>query len=320
MTTVEGERPIRTTGDPSTEMGGSLDLEAYLTRSRRRVERGLGRALEDLLPLVTPAERGAVRQGVTTGGKRLRPILCIAAYEACGGEDREGIEDLAVALELLHGYSLMHDDLPCMDDAPLRRGVPTPHMVHGEVPTLMGGAVLIPAAHLQGWRAAARLGLSADAARAILTSIAQAVGGEGMVGGQALDLLGEGKRLTRSELDQLHRRKTGALLEVSLSVGARAARASTRARKGLEAYGRAIGLAFQIADDVLDATSDENALGKAPSDESLRKSTYVALLGVDGAREEAKRLVKRARAALADADLRSPPLEALASYVVERDR
>ncbi len=320
MSRVQGEGPVPLAGESSTQTGETFDLEGYLARSRARVEKGLERTLEDLLPLIDPGQRGAVRQGITTGGKRLRPVLCMAAYEACGGEDQEAIVDLAVALELLHGYSLMHDDLPCMDDAPLRRGVPTPHMVHGEVVTLIGGAALIPAAHLQGWRAAGRLGLPDAEARAILQAIAKAVGGEGMVGGQALDLLGEGRRLTRAELDQLHRRKTGALLEVSLSVGARAALAPAQERKSLEGYGRAIGLAFQIADDVLDATSDEEVLGKAPSDASLGKSTYVALLGVDGARDEANRLVRKAHEALARAELRSPPLEALASYVVERDR
>jgi geranylgeranyl diphosphate synthase, type II len=317
---VQGEGPVPLAGESSTQTGENFDLEGYLARSRGRVEKGLERSLEDLLPLIDPGQRGAVRQGIITGGKRLRPVLCMAAYEVCGGEDQEAIVDLAVALELLHGYSLMHDDLPCMDDAPLRRGVPTPHMVHGEVVTLIGGAALIPAAHLQGWRAAGRLGLPDAEARAILQAIAQAVGGEGMVGGQALDLLGEGRRLSRAELDQLHRRKTGALLEVSLSVGARAALAPAKERKSLEGYGRAIGLAFQIADDVLDATSDQEVLGKAPSDASLGKSTYVALLGVDGARDEANRLVRTAHEALARAELRSPPLEALASYVVERDR
>jgi len=300
----------------------AFDIPAFLRAERRRVEAALGRALAALLPLAPLPTRDAIRQGVTTGGKRLRPILCMAAYEALGGSPRHGIEDLAVSLELIHAYSLMHDDLPCMDDAPLRRGSPTPHMVHGEPAVVLGGAALISLAHLHLWRSSGAMGLSHTTRRELLRILARAAGAEGMVGGQALDLWGEGRALGRAELDELHSRKTGALLTASLELGAVAGlpELDHPAREAFASYGRAIGLAFQIADDVLDATADTEALGKAPSDAALEKSTYVALLGVDGARLVAGRLVGEARAALADAGIESPALEALADYVVTRDR
>lgn len=298
----------------------AFSLARYLDQERERVEVALGGALDRLLPLLSVQVREAVRQGVMSGGKRLRPILCMAAYRACGGSDREGVVHVAAALELIHAYSLMHDDLPCMDDAPLRRGRPTPHAVYGEAPTVLGGGTLIPGAHLHLWRSASEMGLPPEACRKLVAILARAAGAGGMVGGQALDLLGEGRRLDREELDGLHRRKTGALLTAALSMGAVAARAESDVREALEGYGRAIGLAFQIADDVLDATADAEALGKNPSDAELDKSTYVALLDVDEARAEARRLVRVALASLEDGGIESPALESLASYVVERER
>lgn len=301
-----------------------FDLARFLEGERDRVDAALARALDDLLPLMAPDVRGPVRDGVTAGGKRLRPILCLTAYEAIrgGGQTRPegGIDALAVSLELVHAYSLMHDDLPCMDDAPLRRGRPTPHTVHGESATMRGGAALIPAAHLQAWRAAGAMGLPDGVRRELVTTLARAAGGEGMVGGQALDLLGEGRSLAREALDELHRRKTGALLTASLRMGGLAAEAASGPLGALEAYGRAIGLAFQIADDVLDATADARALGKNPSDEALDKSTYVGLLGVDGARDEAEALVHEAISHLDAAGIESLALRALARYVVSRER
>ncbi len=309
-----------TAGVSSSSTEDAFSLERYLDHERKGVEAALEAALDRLLPLLPPQVREAVRQGVLSGGKRLRPVLCMAAYRACGGSDREGVAHVAAALELIHAYSLMHDDLPCMDDAPLRRGRPTPHAVHGEAPTVLGGGALIPGAHLHLWRSASEMGLPPAACRELVAILAQAAGAGGMVGGQALDLLGEGRRLERDELDGLHRRKTGALLTAALSMGAVAARADSQVRKALEDYGRAIGLAFQIADDVLDATADAQALGKNPSDAELDKSTYVALLGVDEARGEARRLVRLALASLEGGGVESPALEALASYVVERER
>jgi geranylgeranyl pyrophosphate synthase len=295
-------------------------LKPFLQAERARVQEALGRALEGLLPFLDPRIREAARAGTTTGGKRLRPILCMTAYQVAGGADRRGVEDLAVSLELIHAYSLMHDDLPCMDDAPLRRGQPTPHTIHGEAPTVVAGAAMIPAAHLQAWRAARAMGLPESTARSLVDTLALASGAAGMVGGQGLDLMGEGAALSADELDRIHRQKTGALLTASLRMGGLAAEASPRLLAALEDYGRNVGLAFQITDDVLDATSDAEALGKAPSDAALEKSTYVTLFGVDGARARAEDRVERARAALAGAGLHAPALDALAHHVVARAR
>jgi geranylgeranyl pyrophosphate synthase len=283
------------------------------------VEEALGVALEGLLPRIPEAYRGAFRHGVSSGGKRLRPILCVAAFRAGGGKG-EGIYSLAASLELIHAYSLMHDDLPCMDDADLRRGEPTTHRLHGERTTTVAGALLIPAAALQVLESARAMGLKEETGRRLVGELTTAAGGGGMVGGQVLDLLGEDRELTGPELDDLHRHKTGALLRASLRMGGIAAGVSDSALAGLDRYGEAIGLAFQIADDLLDATSSAEALGKNPSDAVLGKSTYVSLYGIQEARQKARELVAIAQGALRTAGLTSPGLEALATYIVERDR
>ncbi len=298
----------------------SFDLERFLGAEREGVERALERALNGLLPLLQPELVEPTRHAVTTGGKRLRPILCIAAYRAAGGASSEAVEDLGVALELIHAYSLMHDDLPCMDDAELRRGRPTPHTIYGEEATTRAGLALIPLASLQAARAARSLGCSAGLVRDIVATLNQAAGAGGMVGGQALDLLGEGRELSSAELDGLHRRKTGALLTASLVIGGMAARASAEVLAALEAYGRAVGLAFQVADDILDATATSEALGKKPSDADLGKSTYVSLHGLDEASRRAEELVEKAISSLSSAGIEAPPLVALAHYIVDRDR
>lgn len=294
-------------------------LRKFLSREREQVEIALEGALAAILPRI-PEEFGpAVRHGVTSGGKRLRPILCVAAYRAAGGGDR-GIYDLAVALELIHAYSLMHDDLPCMDNAQLRRGEPTTHWIHGDGPTTVAGALLIPAAAIQAWGGARAMGLQEETCRILVEELAQAAGGGGMVGGQVLDLLGEDRALSAEELDDLHKRKTGALLKASLRMGAIAAGATPSELAGLDGYGESIGLAFQIADDLLDATSSVEELGKIPSDAELGKSTYVSLFGAEEAGRKARMLVSHAVRELQDCGLDAPELEALARYIVERKR
>ncbi len=297
-----------------------FDLGAYLVAQKAPVEAALERALAWITERVPADVAEAARHGVLSDGKRLRPILCVAAHRACGGADGDAAYDLAAALELIHAYSLMHDDLPCMDDADLRRGRPTTHREHGEDVTLRAGAALIPAAALQAWNAARALGCDEDVARDTVTILLQAAGGGGMVGGQWIDLEGEGESLAAEELDDLHRRKTGALLTGSLLVGARAAGAGQKVREALERYGRSVGLAFQIADDILDATQSAETLGKNPSDAALDKSTYVALHGLDEARRRGDQEVHTALAALRDSGLEAPPLVALARYVMERHR
>ena len=302
----------------------AFDLDAYLADQGVAVEGALRRAMDDdMLASSLPADVApALRHGVLTGGKRLRPILCVTAWQAVGGGGKgpAAVYDLAASLELIHAYSLVHDDLPCMDDAALRRGAPTTHRVHGERAAVRAGAALIPCAALLALRACGALGCPSGRAVAVVRVLMEAAGAGGMVGGQWLDLLGEGQALDGPALDRLHARKTGALLTASLVMGALAAGADAGVVAGLRTYGEAVGLAFQIADDVLDATASADVLGKNPSDATLDKSTYVSLYGLDEARARARAQVDRALAALADGGVRAPALEALAAYVVERDR
>ena len=299
-------------------MRDGFDLDAYLAREAVPVRSALERATAWIGERVGPDVAGAVCHGVLSDGKRLRPILCVTAFRACGGRDGDAAYDLAASLELIHAYSLMHDDLPCMDDAELRRGRPTTHRAEGEDATLRAGAALIPAAALQAWRAAEALGCAPALAREVVARLLEAAGGGGMVGGQWVDLDGEGRSLGCDELDGLHRRKTGALLTASLLVGGTAAGAPARTLSALATYGRAIGLAFQITDDILDATQEADVLGKNPSDAALGKCTYVALYGLEEARRRAGAQVDAALGALASSGLDAPALEALARYVVDR--
>jgi geranylgeranyl pyrophosphate synthase len=300
--------------------GPSLDLETFFLREGEEVEQALERSLESLADDVATDLAGPVRHAVMSGGKRLRPILCVVAHRSCGGITGSAVYDLGVAIELVHAYSLMHDDLPCMDDAELRRGRPTPHTLFGEEATIRAGLALIPAASRQALRAARALECDDDTVRAIVQELNCAAGGGGMVGGQYLDLLAEGLSLGSGELDDLHRRKTGALLTASLVIGGLAAGTPESVLTGLRGYGRAVGLAFQVTDDVLDETSSVADLGKHPSDGLRGKSTYVSLYGVDEALQRARMLTDEALGALGAAEIEAPELVALAHYVVERKR
>lgn len=297
-----------------------FDLASFLAREGRRVERALERALESLEPRLHPPLVPVVRHGLLTPGKRVRPILCVAAYAACGGEPGEPSYDLAASIEMIHAYSLIHDDLPCMDDADLRRGSTTPHRIFGARRTAHAAAALIPGAARQAWRASLRLGCSEGAAREVVRALVRAAGAGGMVGGQAIDIVSEGRTLPPARLNDLHARKTGALFAAAPHIGGLAAGAEARRCEALEQYGRALGLAFQIADDILDATASADRLGKNPSDEALGKSTYVTLYGLERARRKAFHQVSLANRLLAAAELDAPPLEAIANYVVRRRR
>ncbi len=308
------------TGGAAAEAAGTPTLDQYLAEERGHVEAALDRALERMGPTLPEDVAAAARHGVLGGGKRLRPVLCVAAYHACGGEPAPAAYDLAAALELIHAYSLMHDDLPCMDDAELRRGRLTTHREHGERVTMRAGAALIPAAALQAVRACRVLGCPPATTTAVTRALLEAAGAGGMVGGQWLDLEGEDAKLDAAALDDLHRRKTGALLAASLEVGGLAAGAADRAVGALRSYGRSIGLAFQIVDDVLDATQTAEALGKRPSDAEHGKATYVSLYGIDEARRRAEEQTGAAVAALVAGGIDAPMLVALARFVVERER
>lgn len=297
-----------------------LELKEYLGAEMLCVDKALDQAITFIESELESDIGDAIRHGVMSDGKRLRPILCTTAYRECGGRAEKNVYDLATSLEMIHAYSLMHDDLPCMDDAELRRGQATTHSVFGEDVTIRAAAALIPAAARQALQSARKLECGASGAAAVVQELLEAAGAGGMVGGQWLDLLGEGQTLSPKELDELHRRKTGALLTASLVMGALAAAAEKETVSALASYGHSIGLAFQITDDVLDATQSAELLGKNPSDVDLDKSTYVGLYGLDQAKEHARERIADALGALESIDIDAPVLTVLARYVIERER
>jgi len=251
-------------------------------------------------------------------GKRVRPALTIAAYRACGGTSAS-IAGVAAAVETVHTYSLVHDDLPCMDDDDLRRGRPTTHRQF-DVPTATRvGFLLVPIAARVLSEACGTLGLSPKEAGTLAVELFTAGGISGMVGGQWLDLEAEGRTLEIEELRAVHRGKTGALIEASCVLGAMAARAEAGERNAIRDFGREVGLAFQVADDVLDATGTSEELGKtAGKDAAVAKSTYVQLLGVEGARAAAARHAEAAVNSLERSGVPSVTLASLARYIVTR--
>jgi geranylgeranyl pyrophosphate synthase len=298
-----------------------VDPRAFLAREGARVEAALAACAGEVLRGVPESLAAPVAYALGTRGKRLRPILCAAAYRAAGGRGGDdAVYRLAASLEIVHTYSLVHDDLPCMDDDDLRRGRPTVHRVHGPAAALLAGAALIPAAVAVLDGAGAALGLDAATRGRLAGELCRAGGAQGMVGGQLLDLQGEARAVDAAGLERIHRGKTGALLAASLRIGALAAGAGDAALAALTAYGQDLGLAFQIVDDVLDVVGDAALRGKAGGrDASLGKSTYPSLFGVEGARALARRRVEAAVAALAAGGVRAPELEALAAFVLERE-
>ena len=260
-----------------------------------------------------------VRYALLGSGKRLRGLLVVAACRAAGGSG--DVSALAAAVEVVHAYSLIHDDLPCMDDDDMRRGRPTTHVVFGVRSATVAGVSMVPLASAAAFDASRGLGLSPTDGARVVRELMQASGAGGMVGGQLLDLEGEGKPVDISDLERIHRGKTGALIRAAAVVGGIAAQASETQLAALATFGESIGLAFQIADDVLDVTATTDRLGKtAGRDRDLGKSTYPALLGVDAAAERARSLIADGRSALRAAGLLSPELDALAGFAIERER
>jgi geranylgeranyl pyrophosphate synthase len=297
-----------------------VDLDAYLAAEVGRVDTALEEVVGSLPAAAPHRVAEPLRYALGTRGKRIRPVLCVAAYRAVVGREPEAaVYRLACALEVVHTYSLVHDDLPCMDDDALRRGRPTVHVVYGAGPALVAGAALLPLAVRLLDAGAKELGLDAATRGRLVVELCRAAGAEGMVGGQFLDLEGEEAIVDGAALEAIHRAKTGALLAASLRIGGIAAGADLPRLAALTAYGEAIGLAFQIADDILDVISDSDALGKtAGKDEAVGKATYPSLFGLDGARALARQRASEAIEALTPGGIVSPPLEALARYVVER--
>ena len=293
-------------------------LEAYLAEARTRVDAVLeswGVRAGQWWPGPVPA---AMRYSLLSTGKRLRPTLVFAAAEAVGGGGAsEHVAELAAAVEVVHAYSLVHDDLPCMDNDDLRRGRPTTHRAFDVRTAVVAGyhMVALGARVLDAGLAA----LTPDARRRIALELFRAAGAGGMIGGQALDLEAEGRRLTPAALEDVHRRKTGALISAACVIGAMAAGAPGAACEALRGYGADVGLAFQIYDDVLDATATSDQLGKtAGKDAADGKSTFATLLGVGAARAEAERLAARAVDRLRQAGLVSATLAGLSHYIVTR--
>jgi geranylgeranyl pyrophosphate synthase len=301
--------------------GTSFVLHDFLQAERRAVDTELERLLPRLLDGAPGAITEPARYAVAAGGKRLRPILCVAAYRAVAGPPPAGVHATACALELIHTYSLIHDDLPCMDDDDLRRGRPTAHRAFGTAAATLAGAALVTAAARAVRLGGVELGLPPETRLRLVRELATAAGAAGMVGGQWLDLSAEGRRLDVGELERVHRWKTGALLVTSVRLGALSAGAAPLALAALSEYGRALGLAFQITDDLLDVTGATDVLGKtAGRDQALAKATFPSVLGAGEARDRARRLAEDAIAALRGVALDEPALVALARYAVERDR
>lgn len=276
-------------------------------------------ALAAWVPADTPARLGeAMRYAVLDGGKRLRPLLVLGAAQSVGGHEEAALR-AGCAVELIHAYSLVHDDMPCMDNDVLRRGKPTVHVAFGEATALLAGDALQALAFELLTPVGAGI---PDRTQAVLCRLlAQAAGHAGMAGGQAIDLAAVGKSLSEAELRQMHRLKTGALLQASVMMGAACGEPSAAARQGLEGYGRALGLAFQVVDDILDVTADSATLGKtAGKDAAQDKPTYVSLLGLERARAYSRELLEEAAAALATTGLAdTQALLALAEMVVHRE-
>jgi geranylgeranyl diphosphate synthase, type II len=284
---------------------------------RQHIETRLDQICESYLAGVPGPPAEAIRYGLKTPGKRLRPLLVLFAYRAAGGNADASL--LACAPEVIHCYSLMHDDLPCMDDDDMRRGRPTVHKVYGCRAAILGGVAMIPLAAMVARDASVTLGLQPEAQTRVLEALLDGAGARGMIGGQQADLSGEGSSLPLEQREAIHSAKTGALIVGSISIGALAAGARPEQLTALERYGHDIGLAFQIMDDVLDVTSTTSALGKTSGrDAVLGKSTYPALLGVEGARSRARALIDDGLESLDERGLLTQELSQVANFIVTR--
>jgi farnesyl diphosphate synthase len=289
----------------------------WLQRSTERVDQAILKSFDDQVSAASGLKT-AMHYAATGGGKRVRPLLIYATASLTGKELDQvpGVDACAVAVELFHTYSLVHDDLPCMDNDDLRRGRPTVHKAFDEASALLVGDAL----QTMAFQLIAQSALNDAQKVQVITSLSTAGGMAGMAGGQAIDLASVGKQLTQNELELMHRLKTGALLRTAVQIGAIAVNFNEQEKKSLDIFASALGLAFQVVDDVLDASSDSQTLGKtAGKDAAANKPTFVSLMGLDGAREFARQLHKEALDSLGiwgdNADL----LRAIASKVVNRE-
>lgn len=300
----------------------STDFQSWLRSRIRQVEETLDQTLASI-DVVPGRLHEAMRYAVLGGGKRIRAALVYAAGEAslqsgsAAPAQQIALDQAAAAVELVHAYSLVHDDLPCMDDDTLRRGRPTVHVQFDEATAMLAGDALQPLA----FETLASMPIAPALVVQAIQLLARAIGSQGMVGGQAIDCDSVGRVLAQDDLQQMHRMKTGALLEASVLLGGIVAGASSSTREGLTRYAAAIGLAFQVADDILDVTADTATLGKtAGKDAAENKPTYVSTLGLEGSRELLHVLREEARSALLPLGPSAASLSSLADYIVGRDR
>lgn len=294
-----------------------MDLKTYLTEKAALVDAALDRYLPgaDTLP---EKLHQAMRYSVMAGGKRIRPILVLASCTAAGGREEFALP-AACALEMIHTYSLIHDDLPAMDNDDFRRGRPTNHKVYGEATAILAGDALLTEAFELLSDAKINSEVPAPALLRVIHIMARCAGSTGMVGGQVVDMESEGKEIDFPTLEYIHTRKTGALMLASVQCGALLGAADELVFSALTRYGSAAGLAFQIADDILNVVGDSATLGKsAGSDAERGKATYPALIGLEASRDRARELKDLALAALEPLGEKAEPLRAIARYIVER--
>lgn len=295
---------------------GNSQLEVYLQEKRHKINQ----KLETILPILEEPQiiHQAMRHSVFAGGKRLRPILAITAYEISGGEG-DCILMPACGLELIHTYSLIHDDLPCMDDDDYRRGRPTNHKIYGEAIAVLAGDALTALAFECLLDSNEESGFSEIAILAVVRKLARAIGTKGLVGGQVMDILQFSKDRQKESLEKTCEYKTGALIEASLECGALLAGADSQLLSTFKRYGRGVGLAFQITDDILNVTGDKSVMGKSPNtDREHEKVTFPELMGLENAKKEALRWIEDAKFALNDLGPNAWALRDIANYILER--
>lgn len=292
-----------------------MTLDKYLTERSKLVDAALNRHLPKAATRPATLHK-AMRYSIFAGGKRMRPILCLAAAEACGGSPEEALP-AACAVECVHTYSLVHDDLPCMDNDDYRRGRLTSHKVFGEGIAVLTGDALVTVAFeiLTSLKETKRYKL-----RDYLSDLTRAAGSLKLIAGQVADLEAEGKKSTRAELRFIHEGKTAAMITTSLRLGAMTANATAGELQALTEFGKNLGLAFQVIDDILDVTQTSEKLGKsAGKDVAAQKTTYPALMGLEGARKEAQRLTRIASRSLAELGRKANRLEEVAGFLLQRE-
>lgn len=294
----------------------SFDLNSYLSSKRKQINQALDSTFANTSSKIVKA----MKYSLMAGGKRIRPVLCIAAAETVGGQSQDVI-NAACALEMIHTYSLIHDDLPAMDNDDIRRGQPTCHVAFDEATAILAGDALLTLAfevlsstefvqdnHVRNWMN-------------VIHTLSTAAGYKGMIEGQMQDMAGEGHLLCLEDLENMHALKTGALIEASVTIGSILGKGSPDQIQQLKTYSKNIGIAFQVTDDLLDVEGDPNVMGKdAGSDQARSKSTYPALLGIEQSKQFAKKLVNNALKALDYFDNKAHPLRAIAYYIVDRKR